>query len=1530
MLGTSKSISGFDPRTIPGCQLWLDGADINGNGTAFSVGGTISTWVDKSPLGNNMTGTSVTYTYDSTFRANGPTFNGSSSVFDQANSGLYSLNNATTWTIFTVNRRTDTSGYNAVYNAKSPGSGQNNYLIYRYAPSTGLQFYLGDTTGSYIGSGSGTGDGITTLTAQTSGTAEGFINGSSIGTGSTSSSSGQATFRIGLQTGAYMNGFIFEVLVYNIGLTTSQRQQVEGYLAHKWGLVPYYDSSTPLTIPGCQLWLDAADSSTVTGTTSVTSWADKSGNGRNTTTTGTVSYANSGISITSSSSYLTGSFGSTDYTGSTVSCFLIASMSSSSGTVGRFLSLGKVGTQDWDNLASITLGRGGGLVVRPYRTVPTSNPPSIPAYDTRFLATWGQTSSLLFNSINGGALSTASLTGAFAINAYRIGNDLLPDDVNEQLNGVINEIIVYFSELTTSQRETIERYLMKKWGIGSTPTLPSTHPFSSVRPHLRAFHPTDIDGCQLWLDGADQSSITLSGSSVTQWRDKSGNGLNVSAASSQPTYVANGLNKLGTLAFNGSQNLTAGSVTAGQLLGSTGSSATFCVFSVSDNTAGNCPISWDDSSYTWRFIPFWEPSGIIVDLGNASAGVSNRRITIPNSTLTFVNNTYYLVSFWQSGGAALLNVNGGAYTATIASGFTGNIPTSTSRTFNVGSYVNTSVYNMKGNIAEILVYNSHIPNNFKQVEGYLAHKWGLIGPSSTSPLLFPGCQLWLDAADSSSLVLSGSSVTTWNDKSGNGYHMNTLTQTAGWTGTAVYPTIGTSINGLQTVNFVAQSGLKQATTLDGVKNLFWVGRIAAAVGSSAGGFANFFLLGHDSYYDWHPPIGEKFILSGVAQSGIADASPASLFTNDPNAVTNTAFKNINLPSPPNVSLLSVAGITGTSRYQGICYDRQTHTGWCGDLAEVLIYSTALTTAQRQTIENYLLNKWGISNTSSSLISTHPFSRFPPATSAHFSPTSISGCQLWLDAADSSVVTIATGVSQWNDKSGNSNNLTQSTTGSQPTYASSLITFANNKYLNIPATVLNNLPTWSLFFVINPISTSNWIMSRQRDGVDSYNILSMTLSSTNYGGVQSGSAGFLYWRSMNAGTQLGSTDSLATSTLQTCTLTYDGTILYFYKNGELNQATTGSFALQNQTSPNTYTLGALIYPSGIDNSGVTNFKLGEMISYNTFLTNAQREKVEGYLAHKWGLLSSLSSLSPYRTLPPIFPPIIQYNITATGGTIVSTVGTTYHVFRTSSSFVVRRSVTVNYLVVGGGGGGGDRHGGGGGAGGVLSGNWSASAGTYIITVGAGGQYGSTSEGGQVAYGYPNGCGSKGGDSALSGTGISVTAYGGGGGGSYDGNPSGTVGSGGGGGGQNLSGIAGTSGQGNAGGSGLLPGAGGGGGAGGAGVAANTGTGGIGTSSFSTHLLAVGYGTTFAVPTSPNTVISGGVAYIAGGGGGCAGTSPGPGGSGGLGGGGRGDWADTNITAGTPNTGGGGGGTRSDLDALYTTGRNGGSGLVLVWY
>jgi hypothetical protein len=1288
MIGTSKSVWGFDPRSVPGCQLWLDAAD---SSSLVLSGSNVTQWTDKSL--NVSSTTSVAGTNVLTQNAiNGRQailLNGSSS-FTGSTTG-----SGTTLTVCIVATQSNTC-------AASGGLvcfGRSGFADWNDTGSVAItNFPVG--SGQMISTRAGKNTQIVNTGVSTpfiyilifDGTyANSYFNGT-IQTSSNIAHSGTfayTEYKIGTRAGnsgnIFWTGFIGESIIFNTALTTSQRQQIEGYLAHKWGLTGYYDSSIPLSIPGCQLWLDGADATTISPSAggTLTSWTDKSGTGKTITINSAPSYSTTGFN---------GNYPSMTFTSGNNLRITIPSVGT--GDIAVFAVWRQTTANTQHNVFSIGTPGGGTETALGwnngegrYKFYRYAGPESVNPAATNNANVIGsalQVSGLRTLHINGVAPTGTGTESYNQTNTTAfIGGGTFP------LVGQLAELIFYIGTVTTTQRQTIEGYLARKWGFTSMySALPSIHPFYSLRPHLRGFQPNDIDGCALWLDAADQSSLVLSGSNVTQWTDKSGNGINMTGASLQPTFLTNAFNGKPTVSFAAVQG----------------------------------------SSYQ----------------------------VLSNSS--------------------------------------------------------TNLYNSVSDISVFMAI--YIPGTT---------------PRNPSPIsLFGKVTIYIRGGG-----LGGETLYPWSFNNNGSYVF--------------------SLN-----NFVSAN--------------------------------NYYIC----CFQFN--TNQTFFMNGDTGTG----------------------------GPTAFTFGSSTGIPTYIGYSGY----NANDGFNGYISEIITYNTAVTTTQRRTIEGYLAHKWGLTTP---IPSTHPFKSILPATSAHFYPTDITGCQLWLDGADSSAVTIATGVSQWTDKSGNANNLTQSTTGSQPTYASSLVTFASNKYLNIPAAVLNNLSTWSLFFVINPISASNWIMSKQKDGIDSYNVLSITYYNYGTGSLESGPVANVYWRSFNAGSQLVSSEPLTTSTLHFCSLTYDGTNLYFYMNGQLNQITSGTFAIQNQTTPNTYTLGALIYPGGdIKNSGVTNFRLGEMITYNTFLTNSQREQIEGYLAHKWGLTSSLYSTHPYKTLPPIFPPTVQYTVTAIGGTIVSTVGTTYHVFRNSGSFVLRRALTVNYLVVGGGGGGGDRHGGGGGAGGVLSGSWSATSGTYTVAVGAGGQYGATSEGGQIAYGTPNGSGTKGGDSLLSGTGISITAYGGGGGGSYDGNPSGTVGSGGGGGGQNLSGVAGTAGQGNAGGSGSNPGAGGGGGAGGAGVAANTGTGGIGTSSFSTHLLAVGYGTTFAVPTSPNTVISGGVAYIAGGGGGCAGTSPGPGGSGGLGGGGRGDWADTNITAGTPNTGGGGGGTRSHPDSLQTTGRNGGSGLVLVWY
>lgn len=234
-----------------------------------------------------------------------------------------------------------------------------------------------------------------------------------------------------------------------------------------------------------------------------------------------------------------------------------------------------------------------------------------------------------------------------------------------------------------------------------------------------------------------------------------------------------------------------------------------------------------------------------------------------------------------------------------------------------------------------------------------------------------------------------------------------------------------------------------------------------------------------------------------------------------------------------------------------------------------------------------------------------------------------------------------------------------------------------------------------------------------------------------------------------------------------------------------------------------------------------------------------------------------------------------------------------------------AVSVNYLIVAGGGAGGTGVGGGGGAGGLLASTTSLSSGvTYTISVGSGGLKGTPFSGVSAR-------GGNGGDSYISGTGFTtITAIGGGGGGTNSGTTDGSSNPGGSSGGRsdNRAGslAAATAGQGNIGGEstpgwGDPYGAGGGGGAGAVGSNHNSNGGGAG-----------------GVGLASN--ITGTTVYYAGGGGGGSFSGGGLGGNGG-GGTSTGNSATAN---GTDGFGGGGGGSKSNGDTAGV----GGKGVVIL--
>jgi len=262
--------------------------------------------------------------------------------------------------------------------------------------------------------------------------------------------------------------------------------------------------------------------------------------------------------------------------------------------------------------------------------------------------------------------------------------------------------------------------------------------------------------------------------------------------------------------------------------------------------------------------------------------------------------------------------------------------------------------------------------------------------------------------------------------------------------------------------------------------------------------------------------------------------------------------------------------------------------------------------------------------------------------------------------------------------------------------------------------------------------------------------------------------------------------------------------------------------------------------------------------------------------------------------------------ATGGTVTTAGGYTYHTFLSSGMFTPTTAITgAEVLVVAGGGGSGVNACGGGGAGGLVyasAQSYSSGVG-YAAIIGAGGKASATGNG----------------NNGINSVFASGTVAVGGGGGGYP--SSGNSGGSGGGSHRNNTAAAGTAGQGNAGGIGTSAGGsntGGGGGAGGVGGNATLtnrmsgGQGGIGSSTYSTWGSATGTGQ-----------INSGTYYYAGGGGGYTSTGSyggfgGGGGNGGINGGpGNNGWA---------NTGGGGGGGSAN-DAQYGSG---GSGIVIVRY
>lgn len=236
-------------------------------------------------------------------------------------------------------------------------------------------------------------------------------------------------------------------------------------------------------------------------------------------------------------------------------------------------------------------------------------------------------------------------------------------------------------------------------------------PVSIIRRRLRRsalWTPAQISTA-LWLDASDASSITLNGSNVSQWNDKSGNGRNAvqATAINQPTYQVAGLNNKPAIeAGSGLRYMWAN---LNQAI-TTSSAHIFVVFRTTVISA-NQLFDLRNSNDATPLLDDQATSGFSVRYRN-NAGVITSASTLTQDT----NSNLGVYSFQDN--TISVRVKAGVSSASV----TGQITVNRLSLWSNGAGPSTSLQGIIGEV--VMVTNSLTTAERQLIEGYLAWKWG--------------------------------------------------------------------------------------------------------------------------------------------------------------------------------------------------------------------------------------------------------------------------------------------------------------------------------------------------------------------------------------------------------------------------------------------------------------------------------------------------------------------------------------------------------------------------------------------------------------------------------------------------------------------------------------------------------------------------------------------------------------------------------------------------------------------------------------
>ena len=249
----------------------------------------------------------------------------------------------------------------------------------------------------------------------------------------------------------------------------------------------------------------------------------------------------------------------------------------------------------------------------------------------------------------------------------------------------------------------------------------------------------------------------------------------------------------------------------------------------------------------------------------------------------------------------------------------------------------------------------------------------------------------------------------------------------------------------------------------------------------------------------------------------------------------------------------------------------------------------------------------------------------------WTPADLTGLALWLDAADSSTITLnGTDVSQWDDKSGNGNHAAQAVAANQPARVTNGIQFdGTDDYMDITAANIKTVTQPFVYAMVVDLN-SGATFKPVTDGI-----------TNNLDRVITGNEG----AGDNDGMWSGSPVNAATQVTATAVRVYNfaSPSSSYFRNGI--SVASGDSGAQNPS--NGIRLGA---DHDLSGANYSNILFNEYVVIDDALSPTDRQKLEGYLAHKWGLTANLPADHPYKLTPPytgepVYDPDAQAYITA---------------------------------------------------------------------------------------------------------------------------------------------------------------------------------------------------------------------------------------------------------------------------------------------